>query len=101
MIKTWSKTHAVIAKSSAESELFGVVRGSTEGLGMITLCADIGLKAEVRVHVDATAAKSIVEREGLGRVRHVELDVLWLQEQQARSRLPLVKVVASTIRPIE
>ena len=91
VLKTWSKTQAVIAKSSGEAELYGVVRGSTEGLGMVTLCADMGITANARVHVDANAAKGIVEREGLGKVRHVEVDVLWLQEQQARDRLPLLK----------
>ena len=35
-----------------------------------------------RVHVDASAAKNIVEREGLGKVRHIEVDLLWIQEQQ-------------------
>ena len=92
ILKTWSKTQAVIAKSSGEAELFGVVRGSTEGLGVITLGADMGMTLGARVHVDANAAKGIVEREGLGKVRHVEVDVLWLQEQQARARLPLVKI---------
>ena len=42
----------------------------------------------------------IIEREGLAKVRHVEVDVLWLQEQQARSRLPLVKV-AGTANPAD
>jgi hypothetical protein len=41
-IKTWAKTQAVITKSSAESELYGVVRGACEGLGIKTLCADMG-----------------------------------------------------------
>ena len=91
VLKTWSNTQAAIAKSSAEAELFGIVKGSTEGLGFITLCEDIGIKVQARVHVDASAAKGIVEREGLGKVRHVEVDVLWLQEQQARARLPLHK----------
>ena len=42
----------------------------------------------------------MVEREGLGKVRHVEVDVLWIQEQQARSRLPLVKVLG-TLNPAD
>ena len=92
VIKSWSKTQAVIAKSCGEAELFGVVRGSTEGLGLITLCGDLGTTVKIRVHLDASAAKGMVEREGLGKVRHVEVDVLWIQEQQARARLPLVKV---------
>ena len=62
VVKTWSKTQATIAKSSAEAELFGIVKGSTEGLGFITLCEDIGIHVQARVHVDASAAKGIVER---------------------------------------
>ena len=42
-IKTWSKTQAVIAKSSAESELYGVVRGACEGIRIKTLCMVRGL----------------------------------------------------------
>ena len=41
-IKTWAKTQATIAKSSAESELYGVVRASIEGLGMSALLMDFG-----------------------------------------------------------
>ena len=36
-IKTWSATQHAIALSSAEAELYGVVRGATEALGMVTL----------------------------------------------------------------
>ena len=100
VIKSWSKTQAVIAKSSGEAELFGVVRGSTEGLGLITLCGDLGTEMKVRVHLDASAAKGMVEREGIGKVRHLEVDVLWLQEQQARARLPLLKVLG-TVNPAD
>ena len=41
---------------------------------------------------DANAAIGIVPRRGLNKLRHVELDVLWIQEQQARRLLPLRKV---------
>ena len=39
-LKTWSKTQALIAKSSGEVELYAVVRGATEALGMMTLAKD-------------------------------------------------------------
>ena len=42
--------------------------------------------------MDANAAIGIVQRSGLNKLRHVELDILWLQEQQARRLLPLRKV---------
>ena len=94
-LKAWSKTQATVAKSSAESELFGVVRGSVEALGLCTLLKDAGIETRVRVHMDATAAKSIIERKGLAKVRHLDTDALWLQEQQVRKMLPLTKVLGT------
>ena len=91
-IKSWSKTQSVVAKSSAEAELYAVVRGATEGLGMLALMADLGRKSRLALHLDATAAKSIVERKGLSKVRHVDVNVLWLQETCARKLIPLHKV---------
>ena len=42
LIKTYAKTQATVAKSSGESELYWVVRASTDGLGILTLLADFG-----------------------------------------------------------
>ena len=96
LINAWSKTQAVIAKSSAESELYAIVKGSCEGLGVCTLLGDFGQsQPQARLHIDASAAKGIVERKGLGKVRHIDVDILWLQEQEARQRLPLHKVVGT------
>ena len=93
VLKTWSTMQSVIAKSAAASELCGIVRASTEALGVLTLIKDVGMAVvDSRVHVDASAAKSIVEREGLGKVRHIEVDFLLIQEQQLRRRLPVTKI---------
>ena len=75
-IKVWAKTQAVIAKSSAESELYGVVRGACEALGMKSSCADLGSDVGVRLELDATAAKGILDRQGLAKVRHIERDAV-------------------------
>ena len=91
-IKAWSKTQAVVAKSSAESELYSVVKGACEGLGLLTLCADLGDERGVKLNLDATAAKGILERQGIAKVRHIDVNVLWLQQQLARKIVPLVKV---------
>ena len=64
-IKVWAKTQAVIAKSSAESGLYGVVRGACEGLGMRSLCADLGSDVGIRLELVATAAKGILDCKGL------------------------------------
>jgi hypothetical protein len=91
-IKTWSKTQAVIAKSSAESELYGVVRGACEGLGIKTLCADMGSEIGITLELDATAAKGILDRQGIAKVRHIDVNCLWLQEQCAKKMVPLTKI---------
>ena len=61
-IKAWSKTQGVVARSSAESELYGAVRGASEALGLQTLAADLGDELAVRMHMDATAAMGIIQR---------------------------------------
>ena len=96
LIKAWSKTQAIIAKSSAESELYAMVKGTCEGLGVCTLLKDFGeTNPQARLHIDASAAKGIVERKGLGKVRHIDVDVLWLQEQEARRLVPLYKCLGT------
>ena len=91
-LKVWSKTQAVVAKSSAEAELYAVVRGVTEALGMSTLANDLGLEVRIQMHLDAMAAKGILERQGISKVRHLDVNILWMQEQCARKILPLAKV---------
>ena len=89
LIKAVSKTQAVIAKSSGESELYGVIRSSTQALLVFRHLEDFG-KAEVKVRVgmDANAAGGIVLRQELNSIRHAEAAFLWNQEQQTRRRFP-------------
>ena len=56
-IKAWSKTQSVIAKSSAESERYSVVKGATEGLGLSTLCKDMGAEMGVKLNLDAASRR--------------------------------------------
>ena len=63
---------------------------------MCTLLKSFGVPdLRARLHVDASAAKSLVERKGLSKGRHIDVDVLWLQEQQMRRRIPLTKCLGS------
>ena len=91
-INTWSKTQAVIAKSSAESELYGVVRSACEGLGIKTLCKYMGADMGIRLELDATAAKGLLDRQGIAKVRHIDVNCLWLQEQCAKKIVPLNQI---------
>ena len=47
-LRSYSKTQATIAQSSAESELIAVVRAACEGLGMPSLPDDFGIELKIR-----------------------------------------------------
>ena len=91
-IKAYSKTQATIAKSSAESELFGIVRATCEALGFLALANDFGKDMTSCLHMDANAAQGIIDRHGLSKVRHLDVNMLWLQEQLIRDKVPLIKI---------
>ena len=42
--------------------------------------------------MDATAARGIIDRRGLFKVCRPDVNLLWLQEQLARDKVPLIKV---------
>ena len=50
-----------------------------EALGSVALARDLGNDLRVRLQVDAAAAMGILERQGVGRVRHLDIGMLWLQ----------------------
>ena len=99
-LKTWSKTQALVARSSCEAELYGTVRGACEGFGMQTLFKDLGVDVDVQISLDTNAAKGIVERKGLSQVRHLDTEHLWLQQEQARRLLRLAQIYG-TLNPAD
>ena len=50
-------------------------------MGVSTLAKDLGRTVKIQVHIDALAAKGMIERRGLSKVRHLEVNILLLQEQ--------------------
>ena len=65
------------------------------GLGFRSLTADLGLTLRLRIHSDSSAAIGIYRRRGLGRVRHIAVGDLWIQEKLRDGELDLVKVLGS------
>ena len=91
-VKTYSHTQDTIALSSGESEFYGIVKAATQGLGAKGLFEDLGVTVEVQVNTDSSAAKSIASRRGAGKVRHIEVRELWVQDRVARGDIALKKV---------
>ena len=95
-IKAWSKTMEILALSSGESELGAMVKGCTEGLGVKSLLADFDISVQVKILSDSTAAIGMVKRLGLGRVRHLTVSDLWIQQGIRNGSFTVVKHPSAT-----
>ena len=91
-IKTWSTTQTVVALSSGEAELYSLTKGAAQTLGLIALAKDLGVTMDGTLHTDASAALGIVAREGLGKLRHVNVQYLWIQDRIRGGALTAQKV---------
>ena len=99
VIKHWSSTQSLISISSGEAEYYGCVRAASNGLGVKSLLADLGVTGKrLRVKTDASVAKSLAARRGLGGIRHIEVNQLWLQEKVNTGAIEVEKVKGETNR---
>ena len=94
-VKTWSVNQKNIALSSGEAELYAANRGAAEAIGLKSIGHDFLDTLYIVLHVDANAAIGIASRRGLGKIRHIETQELWLQEHVRSGNIILVKVPGS------
>lgn len=82
-------------RSSEDRSALHTHGAACEALGVQTLLKDLGQDMAARVHIDASAAKNIIEREGLVKIRHIDVNVLWVQEQEVRRQLPRCTILGT------
>ena len=95
LVKHWSSTQKAITLSSGEAELGGIVKGVTEALGLQSVARDLGIECEIQVYADSTAAIGICKRVGIGKVRHLAVGQLWVQERLKSGDFRLYKVAGA------
>ena len=95
IIKGWSVTQKTVAVSSGEAEMVAVVKGVQEGIGIKAALADWGEEVKVRGMCDSTAAIGIVNRRGVGKIRHLDVGKLWVQELREEGSLEVKKVLGT------
>ena len=93
-IRTWSSTQVPIALSSAEAEYYSMVDGATKAFGIRAMLREVGMETAdpIQLSADSSAARAFAARRGLGRMRHVETRMLWLQSQVLARQIVLIKV---------
>jgi hypothetical protein len=81
LIKSWSNRQATRALSSGEAEFYASSKAGIETLGVESLMIDMGWPVvSKKILTDSDACRGMTARRGLGKVKHIDLRRLWLQE---------------------
>jgi len=93
VVKTWATTQASVALSSAEAEYVAAVKGSSQALGFQSIMRDLGVNdLSILCLCDSSAAIGIASRTGVGKVRHIAVHLLWLQEKIRDKAITIQKI---------
>ena len=94
LVKSYSTTQQTLALSSGEAEYAAIVKGVAVSLGVRSILADFGivLPEPIRINTDATTGRSIAMRRGLGKIRHLSLQLLWVQQRVQAGEVRIHKV---------
>ena len=88
----WSRTQSTVALSSGEAEMLAALKAASEALFIGNVLEEIGESVELHLKGDSSACQGMLDREGVGAVKHLETKQLWLQEKVQRKELKFIKV---------
>ena len=91
-MKHSSTLQSTVSLSSGESEYYGIVKGSATGLSVQALAKDWDLELKLELKADSSAGLGAAQRQGLGRLRHVQTRYLWVQERVRQGDVGVSKV---------
>jgi hypothetical protein len=94
LIESHSRKQSVIATSSAEAEYYALATGAAETLAVVSLMQEIQIPVQGRLRCDSSAGRALAVRCGFGRVKHIDVRLLWLQQVLEQRRLTLEPVTS-------
>ena len=95
LLETYSSTQQIVALSTAESDYISITKGAAHALEVRSAMVEFGMMFNVVCETDASAGRAMATRRGVGRVRHLDARLLWLQQLCAEG------VVQVRARPAE
>ena len=75
------------------AQFLAAVKASGEALGTLQLMLSVGVPMTASIMVDSSAALAVVARKGNGKLRHVRVGHLWVQQVAADGGLKNHKVI--------
>ena len=82
MVYSYSRRQEVVSLSSGEAEYYAAASGASEGVYLKNIVQFLtGKSVRLVLRCDSQAARGVIQRQGVqGRVKHISLKVLWLQD---------------------
>ena len=96
LLKSWARTQGTQALSSGEAEFCAAIKGSAEAIGMQSILGDMGIRVRITIYTDSSAAKGTASRIGIGKVKHLDVGWLWIQESVRKGQILLRKIDGRT-----
>ena len=84
-LKGCTRKQKIVARSSAEAELYAVAKGN------VSLLKDLGYEMKPVMATDAKATENIPHGR-VGRLKHVDVAFLWMQDEVTSKRLRVRRV---------
>ena len=80
--------------SSGQAELHGNAKTDAESIGMHYLVHDFGIMIANRtpIYASVSAALGVTQGSGIGRVKHLDTQIRWVQEKRIEEIVVCVKV---------
>ena len=95
-LREFTKGQSCQTLSSGESEYNAVVTTMAEAMHLQRLLAFLGVPVKLRLRIDSTAARGIIQRQGCGPLKHIETRLLWLQAKHEERKLTVIKEPTQT-----
>ena len=87
-----SKTQPTLAQSSCEAEILAANAGAVEGIYLCNLLEEIGIDTVPELNTDSSSCLATICRRGPGRMRHLRVKQLWLQEELRNGTIIAAKI---------
>jgi hypothetical protein len=85
----------VIAISSGEAEFYAIGRGAANGILLVNILKECGCEPkspQARIFSDSSAARGMCKRTGVGKVKHMQVRFLWVQERVATKEISIESI---------